>query len=158
MGYQGKASFYAFCPECKSRIRINAEESSKLSLDKWAVEAPIEVNLPQNRKEAMANAQKYAQEMFKESSIMYAPIVLTRTLRVRHSNYRKLLGEIDRKAKEQRASTEDIFGACKIIKDRIDSRISDLMLTTKCEREGDCIAPFNRGNASLSGTRLKIIS
>ncbi|VVB63921.1 Uncharacterised protein [uncultured archaeon] len=125
--YQGKASFYAFCPKCKSKIRINTNnESPRLNLKDWAFTVPIEMNMPQNRNDVIAEVQRYAQKVFEESTPLNCSLVLNRVIRFQHSNYRGLLGEVDRKAKEQRATSDQILDACKIIKERIDSQIDDL--------------------------------
>lgn len=126
--YQGKALFYAFCPKCKSRTRIsNPDKSSNLDLQKWAMAVPIEVSMPQNRDEAIEEAQKYAKEVFGESSLVHIPFFLTHFLKVKHSNYHILLGEVKSVARQQGAITGEISNAYNIVKDRVDHHINDLM-------------------------------
>lgn len=128
--YQGKALYYALCPKCKSKIQINSYQSDNPSLEKLAMEAPIEVSIPQTKNEAFVEAQKYAQEAFGDSSLAYLSLVLIRVLRIRHSNYRKLLMEIYHLAKAQGATSDEIREAFVVIKDRIDIKINDLLRST----------------------------
>jgi hypothetical protein len=130
--YQGRASLYALCPKCKSKVRINPDASSNISLEKLAFTIPIEIGMPQMKNQAFGEAQKYAQEVFGEPSLAYVPIFLTQVIRVHHSNCREILGEIDRIAKEQGATSDEIIAACNLVKERVDCRINKLMLSNWC--------------------------
>jgi hypothetical protein len=128
--YQGKARHHAFCPKCKSKILINSYQPDNPSLEKLAMVVSIEVSMPKTKNDAIVEAQKYAQEAFGDSSLAYLSIVLIRNLRIRHSNYRKLLMEIYHLAKAQDATSDEIREAFRIIKERVDIRINDLMRST----------------------------
>ena len=125
--YKGKASFYAFCPKCKSKIQIDTNEARNLNLREWTGEIPIEVNIPENRNEVIIEAQKYAQKVFGDSSTLNWELLLNRVIRNQHSNYRDLLKKVECRAKEQGATQDQILDAYKIVKDRIDIQISDFL-------------------------------
>jgi hypothetical protein len=125
--YKGKALSYASCPACNSRVRLNATGYRNPDLERWAEAVPIEINMHQTKSEAIDEAQKYANKVFGEPNLTYWPIVLTSSLRIQHSNYRKLLMEAYCLAKDQGATSVEILKACKIIKDRVDSHIHALM-------------------------------
>jgi hypothetical protein len=125
--YKGKASFYALCPKCKSKIQIDSNGSYNLSIKEWIGAIPIEVNIPENMNEVITESQEYAQKVFGEPSPQNWMFVLNRVIRFRHSNYRDLLKKIERRAKEQGATQDQILDAYKFVKDRIDIQISDFL-------------------------------
>lgn len=123
--YKGRAEVYACCPKCKSKVRIDSDDGP-LSLERWAVRVPIEIDMPKDPQEA-------AKEFFKNRRPgPYSHIALASVIRHNYSNYDDLIFQLETKSLRCNSHPKEVMGAHQILRERFDRQICKLLGLCRC--------------------------
>ena len=133
--YKGKAEVYACCPKCRSKVKIDTEDEP-LSLERWAVRVPIEIDMP-------GDPQAAAKEFFKNRRPgPYSHIALASAIRHNHSNYDDLIFQLEAKSMKCCSHPKEVMAANQILRERFDRQICKYLGLCRC---GQILKDAQRG-------------
>ncbi len=123
--YKGKAEVYACCPKCRSKVKIDSDDGP-LSLGRWAVRVPIEIDMPEDPQEA-------AKEFFKNRRPgPYSHIALASAIRHNHSNFDELIFQLEAKSMRLGSHPKEVMAANQILRERFDRQICRHLGLCRC--------------------------